>query len=620
MYDSHFGLKETPFTIAPDPRFLYMSERHREALAHLMYCFDSDGGFVLLTGEVGTGKTTISRCLLEQLPRHVNIAFILNPKMSSQELLAAICDELHIKYPEGNQSLKRYVDCINRYLLEENARGRKTIVIIEEAQNLQMDVLEQLRLLTNLETNQRKLLQIIMIGQPELLTLIARPELRQLEQRITARYHLLPLTLRGTMEYVKHRLGVAGLKDPVFSSAVLKKVYKYTGGVPRKINVLCDRAMLGAYVQNQKYIDLKILDRAAKEVFGDKNLIARSTTVQRTLSRSLAAVAAVVVIGGVAGLAVLYYNKKTSTNDIESARTPPIHEEQNPIESRRVQKDDAPPNYSGEQQRVERVGSASNEQNQLISVQQENTFEAQPADVDYSPQALDIIDQLPPEKSYYDAFSALFEIWGAEYSQELGMACEFAKIYGLNCLERKGNLRSLILLDRPAVLKLYTGPGRYVYVTLGTMDDDVAHLQLSDQILPIRLADLESRWLGDYIILWRVPPDYRGPIGPGSRGADVEWLATQLALINDQQLSAKPSIVYDRNIQEKVRNFQREYGLEADGIAGTQTLIQLNSMVDNAAPRLYKRSTLSDRRSTATSVELRREQFSRNTGQVPSAE
>ena len=187
MYDEYFGLRETPFSIAPNPRFLFMSERHREALAHLVYGVNSDGGFILLTGEVGTGKTTISRCLLDQIPEKSNIALILNPKLLAGELLATICDELHIKYPDGNDSIKVYIDCIFQYLLEQNALGRKTVVIIEEAQNLTPDVLEQLRLLTNLETNQRKLMQIVMLGQPELLEILAQPELRQLEQRITAR-------------------------------------------------------------------------------------------------------------------------------------------------------------------------------------------------------------------------------------------------------------------------------------------------------------------------------------------------------------------------------------------------------------------------------------------------
>ena len=216
MYKEYFGLKEPPFSIAPDPNYLYMSDNHREALAHLLYGINSDNGFVLLTGDVGTGKTTVCRCLLQQLPENSNIAFILNPKVTVDELLATICDELGIGYPKGNSSNKVFIDNINAYLIDANTKGRRTVVIVEEAQNLSPEVLEQIRLLTNLETNQRKLLQIIMLGQPELNLLLSRPELRQLKQRITARYHLGPLTKQELAAYVLHRLSVAGVDRKLF--------------------------------------------------------------------------------------------------------------------------------------------------------------------------------------------------------------------------------------------------------------------------------------------------------------------------------------------------------------------------------------------------------------------
>src|SRR4030067_2403998 len=202
MYNDYFGLKETPFSIAPDPRYLYMSEQHREAMAHLIYGFNSDGGFVLLTGEIGTGKTTICRCLLEQMHKNSSIAFIINPKLTVEELLATICDEFGIKYPEGNTSIKVFVDLINAFLLDANAKGYKCLLIIDEAQNLNADVLEQLRLLTNLETNQHKLLQIILLGQPELRDKLSQPELQQLGQRVIATPHLGPLSKKDDTAYV----------------------------------------------------------------------------------------------------------------------------------------------------------------------------------------------------------------------------------------------------------------------------------------------------------------------------------------------------------------------------------------------------------------------------------
>jgi len=269
MYKEYFGLKEPPFSIAPDPHYLYMSDNHREALAHLLYGINSDNGFVLLTGDVGTGKTTVCRCLLAQLPENSNIAFVLNPKVTVDELLATLCDELDIVYPAGNISNKVFIDSINAYLLNANKIGRRTVLIVEEAQNLSPEVLEQIRLLTNLETNERKLLQIIMVGQPELNELLSRPELKQLKQRITARYHLGPLTKQELSAYVLHRLSIAGVNRKLFPSRTIDRLFQLSGGVPRMINLICDRALLGTYVQGKSMVDLPTLNKAAREVFGE---------------------------------------------------------------------------------------------------------------------------------------------------------------------------------------------------------------------------------------------------------------------------------------------------------------------------------------------------------------
>ena len=269
MYRKHFGMKRTPFSIAPDPRYLYMSEQHREALAHLIYGIRSDGGFVLLTGEVGTGKTTTCRRLLETLAKNIVAAFIIHPTYSVVELLAAVCDEFGISYPRKT-SIKALVDRINVFLLELNARHKKAILIIDEAQNLSPEVLEEIRLLTNLETNERKLLQIILVGQPELRDKLARPELRQLAQRIVARCHLGPLSKADVVNYVNHRLTVARGKGEIFSQEALNSLYVYSRGIPRLINVICDRALLGAFVQGKESVDRATLKKAASEVLGDR--------------------------------------------------------------------------------------------------------------------------------------------------------------------------------------------------------------------------------------------------------------------------------------------------------------------------------------------------------------
>ena len=246
MYEKHFGLTERPFSIAPDPRFLYMSPQHREALAHLLYGVDVGGGFVQLTGEVGTGKTTICRCLVEQLPDDVDVALILNPRVSGFELVASLCDELKIRYPKHTTSIKVLTDLLNTHLLKSHANGRRTVLVIDEAQCLSPEVLEQVRLLTNLETTREKLLQIVLVGQPELRDLLALEGLRQLSQRITARYHLLPISHDDTGAYIHHRLQVCGSSGGVFKESAIDTVHKLSQGIPRLINILCDRAMLGA--------------------------------------------------------------------------------------------------------------------------------------------------------------------------------------------------------------------------------------------------------------------------------------------------------------------------------------------------------------------------------------
>ncbi len=301
MYKEYFGLKESPFSIAPDPRYLYMSEGHCEALAHLRYGLQGDGGFVLLTGEVGTGKTTVCRCLLGEIPDNLNVAFILNPRVTVVELLAGICDELGVVYPEGNLSVKIFADRINEFLIQSHAKGRRTVLIIEEAQNLSFDVLEQLRLLTNLETNERKLMQIIMVGQPELRGMLQRAELRQLAQRITARYHLGPLSGEEVANYVSHRLSVGGRTGELFQTTALGKLFRLTGGIPRLINVVCDRALLGAYVQGKDRVDTATLTRASREVLGITKRALPITGREKLLA------GLIVILMGIALPAVYYY-------------------------------------------------------------------------------------------------------------------------------------------------------------------------------------------------------------------------------------------------------------------------------------------------------------------------
>ena len=311
MYTKTFGLTQDPFSIAPDPRFLFMSERHREALAHLLYgvagnghaAGGTGGGFVLLTGDIGTGKTTICRCFLEQIPANCHVAYIFNPKLSVIELLQSICEEFHIALAAGAaQALtaKAYIDALNAFLLQSHASGQSCVLIIDEAQNLSGDVLEQLRLLTNLETNERKLLQIVLIGQPELRSMLARPELEQLAQRVIARFHLNALNAPETTHYITHRLAVAGHTGTLpFTARALARIHRLAQGVPRRINLLCGRALLGAWANGQQCVDTDVVNKAAAEVFGSEGARASFWPTPRTtaLLGGLALVAATVTMG-----------------------------------------------------------------------------------------------------------------------------------------------------------------------------------------------------------------------------------------------------------------------------------------------------------------------------------
>src|SRR3990167_2903837 len=301
MYADFFGLKQSPFSIAPDPRYLFMSERHREALAHLLYGVQGGGGFVLLTGEIGAGKTTVCRCFLEQVPAHCQVAYIFNPKLSVIELLQSVCHEFGVPLQgdPGAATVKTCVDALNAHLLAAHAQGRQGLLIIDEAQHLSAEVLEQLRLLTNLETNERKLLQIILIGQPELRALLAGAGMEQLAQRVIARFHLGPLTAPETAAYVAHRLAVAGLPGAnPFDAAALRRIHALGAGVPRRINLLCDRALLGAYAEGRSSVGRRIVDRAALEVFGAGAAPVGSRRTGALALGGLAVVLVVMLMGG----------------------------------------------------------------------------------------------------------------------------------------------------------------------------------------------------------------------------------------------------------------------------------------------------------------------------------
>lgn len=321
MYNQYFGLHDNPFSIAPDPRFLFLGARHEEALAHLLYGIVESRGFVQLTGEVGTGKTTVTRALIRRLPANVDVALILNPRLNATEFVASILEDLGVRYDTQHATLKRLVDTLNRFLLAAHARGRNVVVIVDEAQTLDRDVLEQIRLLTNLETDEHKLLQIVLVGQPELEVLLSRHDLRQLAQRITARYRLGPISLQDTQSYIYHRLWVSGATHPIFSKDAIRRIYKYTNGIPRLINLLCDRALLGAFSQDLTNVDAKIIKKAADEVFAVKRRNIRGRLIQKVLITIGVALAAATLTLRVADSRTLARIDSIIPESIEFAQT-----------------------------------------------------------------------------------------------------------------------------------------------------------------------------------------------------------------------------------------------------------------------------------------------------------
>lgn len=538
MYNAYFRLNESPFSIAPDPRFLFMSARHREALAHLMYGVSGEGGFVVLTGEVGTGKTTICRCLLDQVPADCDVAFIVNPGLSAVEMLGAICDELHIGYPD-NLNIKGYVDRFNAYLLKANAAGRKTVLIIDEAQVLDPKVLELLRLLTNLETSRRKLLQIVLLGQPELLTLLERPDMRQVAQRVVARYHLQHLSKVEVSAYVAHRLSVAGSMGKLIPESLMGQLYRRTGGVPRLINLVCDRALLGAFVEGKPAVSGPILARAAAEVLG---------TRKSRMPQIAAIVAGLLAAGGIGAWYALQRAEVATTAPTpqaasSSAIAPKVPASPNPTSEKR-----APPPLPA-------TGAA------LTLPAGQSADDAEAA-----------------------AFRAVLARFGLIYSPRgQSRGCRYVETAGLRCFSAQGNSEIFQTYNPPIILYLRQGQRR-VPVVLDGLQDNQASFIVAGQSRSAPIQSLDGLWTGEFVVLWRPPPGLPNSLDVGARGTAVAWLADALAVVSGAEQQPRVDR-YDAALQERVRAFQLQEGLPGNGTAGPLTLLRLSHRVDQRLAR-----------------------------------
>jgi general secretion pathway protein A len=554
MYTSFFGLREKPFAITPDPRYLYLSERHAEALAHLLYGINEAGGFIQLTGEVGTGKTTVIRSLLEQLPGHADVALILNPRVTPAEFLLTICEELHIPVPEaGRGSTKTLMDLIGRQLLDTHARGRRVVLIVDEAQNLSTQTLEQVRLLTNLETATAKLLQIILIGQPELRALLDQPELRQLAQRITGRYHLDPLSAEESSGYVKHRMRVAGATAEVFTPSALREIHRLSGGIPRVINVICDRALLGAFTQEDHRAGAALVRQAASEVYG------RPVPAPWLKWTTTAAAAAAV---GLLGFGIWSYLDARSDG---VAQSPPAQ--------------DAP---------AVAASTAAPPPVAVPDVQPAIAVAADAGAVSAAPVAppapVVSLDELlvrhGNDTTTEAALGKLFALWGATYDPGRGRGCDQAAKQGLECMFQKGSWAQLRALNRPAILTLTDDVGRSHQVVLSRLDDEHATLDLGGASRDVPLTAVSRYWFGDFLLLWRPPLAVVKALTPGMRGADVRWLRDSLRATQGLPAAPPGNDVYDDELTRLVQEFQRQHRLAVDGIAGVQTQIALDTALN----------------------------------------
>lgn len=554
MYAPYFGLQKDPFSIAPDPHFLFMSEMHREALAHLLYGLGGGGGFVLLTGEIGAGKTTVCRAFLEQMPAHCAVAYVFNPRLSALELLQTVCEEFGVQVPPRSPgaaaSVKDHVDALNRFLLQAHAEGRQGVLIIDEAQALDAAVLEQLRLLTNLETHERKLLQIVLIGQPELRDMLARPELEQLAQRVVARCHLPALTADETAHYVRHRLAVAGATAPVpFDAPTLTEIHRLTLGVPRRINLLCDRALLGAYAHGQTTVDRQAVRQAAREVFG-----ADAGPPGRQHGGAARSAVLAVGLAMAVGLALLWWRQSGPAAPPVAAIDPLASGGPGPMQHR-----------AGAPEATAGAG--------LVELQTQGDGPAPVA-------ALSDLDGLraAAHRTEAAAWRELATAWNLVLVD--GDPCTQAPAAGVACFRTAGGLAAARPLDRPGLLRLDAArgaPTAPVWVLLTALGPGAATLQAAGQRWSVPIETLAGAWRGDFSTFWRTPPGWSGGAGtPEVQG----WVAGQLAVHRPAGTAA------GLPLREQVRAFQLVQGLPPDGVAGPVTLMRLSRLAGVSEPRL----------------------------------
>jgi len=549
LYLQFFGLTEAPFSITPDPAFVYLSDEHRDALAHLLYGVGQGGagGFVQLTGEVGTGKTTLCRCLLEQLPEDTHVALVLNPLMTPGELLATICEELGIDTTGKATSNKALVDALNGYLLEQHARGHRVVVVIDEAQNLSPEALEQVRLLTNLETPKEKLLQMVLLGQPELRRLLRRQDLRQLAQRITARYHLAPLDLEETRAYVRHRMMVAGAQRIPFSRSATRALYQRSGGVPRLINIIADRALAGAYARETSRVGAALVNAAASEVQPSEDRVHSNPwpTVIATASALL-----------LLGISLVMWGPDVLRR----------FDVQDPADSRSLAGDSAAGQSVSEQipelPGVRPVAAVPKPEAPVGGTSGDSVSEVEP---------LDELDTSWLEIQTSRSWRQMARQWRDEEDHDaIRSACNGIAGTGYACLRESGNWSRVRRLGLPVILVL-SGPETQRLLLRGVAEN---HLLVGGDEDRKRISkqDIESIWLGEYIVVWPQAPGWPAEVRRGDSGDAVD-IVLEMARFAEPPWNGGND--FDAGFEAWLMTFQSSHGLTADGIIGRNTLIYL---------------------------------------------
>ncbi|MCE2572295.1 ExeA family protein [Motilimonas eburnea] len=563
MYFDFFGLSENPFSIVPAPDYFYLSERHQQALTHLMYSLPGGtGGFVLLTGEVGTGKTTVCRTWLSQLNDQTALAYILNPSVNEIELLETICDEFAIPYTAGQDDLKSLFELLTDYLNHNHQQGLHSVLLIDEAQLLTPLSLELLKLLTQIEYRDQKLLKVVLIGQPELLALLRQESLLTLAQGINTRYHLLPLNYQDICHYVAHRLKVAGCRFKVFSRMALKELQLHSNGVPRIVNLICDQSMLAAFAQGKHQVSARMVRQVANELQGIQH-----QGVWRQLLEPYQEAISALALGAVIGSAII---------GLTPTSTPPALTQLSQNNSWFIP--------SWQAMSVTPSLAASQQQNQSLSSNTQNEGKDKPS----HDQQREFLNKLIAQShSMAPAMQSLYQIWGYSLPAERA-DCDTGSIVGLHCVQAShANIAQLKKMNHPVVVKMRDPNQQDYYVTLAKIYRGV-ELLIAGQHIRVSEDWFTRHWQGEFTLLWKAPLHFDGPLQRGDQGPAVTWLSESLAQLDPKQTQVTDT--FDHQLERSLKLFQQQQTLDVDGIAGAQTLLQLNLQVRPNQPKLVFKS------------------------------